>query len=520
MSSCSAPRLTLTTTATLVEMQIVVLPNATSYRVLHLYASAPCSHFSILPVFVSMSDLPALGNHSPLTGPVTHAQPPSSSTATSPNSPARASSDIDDHDIALTWIDRLIDDLKTSTFGFYAATPNLASMAQFFLGGGSGDVAIIKNGTNNDVVELLLSGIFEIDRELFFMNVDGGFPSSNMFNREFVDTKLTCLLIPVQNDIAFSSARDDYDAIIANIKALEKLIPLKKGESVQSCLRESGGKPCIRISHSLFVVCLFSLLHSQLILMLLLLQKKDDDADAETAAEDGKTSSSSHLIACLTILPLEKLTMEWPVHEQVKTALARAALTHNISPLLAYDKDHTPIAPKNYHRKLCGAIVQVHFALIHYFIKQSKKSVFTAVTREIVVLRAPLAAPLNPLKRGRLTNGPIISSSKRERLVSFTFSIAFWYYNVCRTELINAINFEVSATKTNYAFLRLTDAYLLLFPNFDDSFLTIQSCLKFRHNIYLGLTLPTNRLFSPVLLPNLELYNLIVSYLLSCQLAM
>ena len=84
---------------------------------------------------------------------------------------------------------------------------------------------------------------------------------------------------------------------------------------------------------------------------------------------------------------------------------------HNISPLPAYNEDHSLIAPNDYQRKLCGAIVQVHFALIHYFIKQSKKSVFTAVTREILVLRAPVPAPLNPLKRARLTDGPAIGSS-------------------------------------------------------------------------------------------------------------
>jgi len=421
VSSCSSLLyLTLNTTGFLNQKQIGALPMPPPI-LSNIYI---CLQRPKLAIFVPsfslvMADLPAVEHHSPLSQSIPNPLP----TSNVVHHPPLSDTDVDDDNISSTWIDHLIDDLKRSNFGFYTATPNLASMAQFFLGGGSGDIAIVKNNRDNEVVELLLSGIFEIDRELFFMNADGGFPSSNMFNRKFIDTKLTCLLIPVQNnEDAFSSARNDYNAIISNIKALEKLIPLKKGESVQSCLRESGGKPCIQISHSLFVVCLlFSLLLFQFILMYRFLQKNDDDADAESAAQDGKKCTHSFLICLLTFFPLERLTAQWPVHERAKAALASAALTHNISPLLAYDEDHTPIPPKNYQRKLCGAIVQVHFALVHYFIKQSKKSVFTAVTREIVVLRAPL----NPLKRGCFTGEPSIASSKRECFVSIMTSLAF-----------------------------------------------------------------------------------------------
>ena len=80
--------------------------------------------------------------------------PPSSANPLmSQNSPTLTSSAFDlpsDHssttesDKEMNWIDYLIDSLKTSRVGFYAATPNLASFAEFFPGGGSGDVAIVK----------------------------------------------------------------------------------------------------------------------------------------------------------------------------------------------------------------------------------------------------------------------------------------------------------------------------------------------------------------------------------------
>ena len=72
----------------------------------------------------------------------------------------------------------------------------------------------------------------------------------------------------------------------------------------------------------------------------------------------------------------------------------------------AFDEGLNPIAPNDYQKKLCDAIVQVHFGLVHYFIKQEKKSVFTAVLHEMVVLRAPPAVPVNPLKHGRLSDSP------------------------------------------------------------------------------------------------------------------
>lgn len=171
------------------------------------------------------------------------------STQNSPIHPSSATETKNDYN----YVNHLIDDLKRSRVAFYAATPNLVSHADFFLCGSGGDVAVVKK-ERQDITELLLSGIFKIDCQLFFMNADGGFSMSNLFNRDFVDTKLTCHLIPVQNDATFSTAQNDFDAIIANVKALERLIPLKKGESLNSCIKESAGKPCIRISHSLFVV--------------------------------------------------------------------------------------------------------------------------------------------------------------------------------------------------------------------------------------------------------------------------
>ena len=148
----------------------------------------------------------------------------------------------------------LIDYLRRSDSGLYVGAPNLALRAEFFMGGLTGDILVPKN-SGKKPPELLLSGIFEIDWQNFFMAPDGGYTLSNAFNRSFVDTKLSCQLIAVQRDANFALAHSDFSAVITNIKALEKLIPQKKGNTSVLCIHDTGGQIGICINHALFAVC-------------------------------------------------------------------------------------------------------------------------------------------------------------------------------------------------------------------------------------------------------------------------
>ncbi|KIO11879.1 hypothetical protein M404DRAFT_20467 [Pisolithus tinctorius Marx 270] len=261
--------------------------------------------------------------------------------------------------------------LKTNTLAFYGTTPQLASHAEFFQGGFSGDIAVVKD-SGDETTELLISGIFQVDRQNFFMGPEGAYMPSGAFKREFSETKLSCQLIAVQKDAAFKTACADFPAIVGNVRALEKLIPSKKGTTLVSCIREANGVTSIQVSHSLFT-------------------KKDENVDLDTASVE------------------EARTAEWPVQERTRMALEHAATTHMVCPLPAFDQNHASIVPGDYLRKLCGAVVIVHFALIHYYFKQDKKSVFSGVLREMVVLREPPPPPTNPLKRSVYGSGPSFS---------------------------------------------------------------------------------------------------------------
>jgi hypothetical protein len=96
----------------------------------------------------------------------------------------------------------------------------------------------------------------------------------------------------------------------------------------------------------------------------------------------------------------------WPVSDRCKGYLHELMSSHNIQPLPAYDENHDLIPPSQYESKLKGALVKVHMAIYHHRIKSSKRDIFNAVLRELIVLAPPAAMPTSPFKRRRLNEGP------------------------------------------------------------------------------------------------------------------
>ena len=120
----------------------------------------------------------------------------------------------------------------------------------------------------------------------------------------------------------------------------------------------------------------------------------------------------------LTLVTAESLSSEfdmasWPVSDCCKDHLHELVSSHNIQPLPAYDENHNLISPSQYESKLKGALVEVHMAIYHHHIKSSKRDIFNAVLRELIVLAPPAALPTSPFKRRRLKEGP--STERRNK---------------------------------------------------------------------------------------------------------
>ncbi|KAI6004360.1 hypothetical protein F5J12DRAFT_893450 [Pisolithus orientalis] len=192
-----------------------------------------------------------------------------------------------------------------------------ASCAKFFFSGTTGDVTIVK-GDSDNVTELVLSGILEINHQGFFMAPEGGYNPRNAFGHKFSETKLTCNLLTMQHDAVYSFTQQDFPHIISNIRSLEKLMPLEKGETLLSSIQESHDMPCIHLSHALFT-------------------KKDNDNDPDSITQN------------------EDATAVWLMLDDIKDMLSHATSTHYISSLPAFDIHGMPILPVDYAQLLSGA---------------------------------------------------------------------------------------------------------------------------------------------------------------------
>ncbi|KAG1722366.1 hypothetical protein EDD22DRAFT_935595 [Suillus occidentalis] len=188
-----------------------------------------------------------------------------------------------------------------------------------------------------------------------------------MFNGKFADAKLSCHLVPTRHkDFRFSS--DDFPAIYDNF-----------------AIHTAAGINSIKLVHHLFTV-----------------KPTEESQDQYTINPQGDDTSSD----TATNLGSEFEISNWPVADRCKGHLADLAQTHIVNPLPAYDTDHQLIPPTQYESKLCGTVVEVHFAFFHHHIQRSKRHIFNAVLRELIVLRPPSNMPSSLLKRCNIGTGP------------------------------------------------------------------------------------------------------------------
>lgn len=95
----------------------------------------------------------------------------------------------------------------------------------------------------------------------------------------------------------------------------------------------------------------------------------------------------------------------WPVKSDVaKESLHGMKTTHRPIPIPAYDVNGSLIAPSDYHRRLQGALAQIHFTLVHWSIREKEEKLdrYVADIYQIRILEGPLyGGPATPKRKRR-----------------------------------------------------------------------------------------------------------------------
>jgi len=140
---------------------------------------------------------------------------------------------------------------------YYVGDANIASKAKFFVGNVKKGNVLVINNQDTKPTKFLLCSAFEIDKWDFYFVADGNFNLNNKFGFQLADVKASCHLVPICHDNSFRFSHDDYATAMANIQAIEKLIPTFKGKMIISVLypmSETGSSQSIKLLHNLFQV--------------------------------------------------------------------------------------------------------------------------------------------------------------------------------------------------------------------------------------------------------------------------
>ncbi|KAG1722861.1 hypothetical protein EDB19DRAFT_1916434 [Suillus lakei] len=276
----------------------------------------------------------------------------------------------------------VLNKLQTSPRGFYAAMPRLVYCTEYFSGGRDGNILITK-GLDHDE-EFIIYGVFQISCNDFCFTPDGNFNPVNVFHGRLADLNLSCWLTAGRNKaIKFSS--QDFPAVLGNLSTFEKLVPRERFYETLSVIQDTIGHRSIKLTHCLFEA----------------IDKVQDDTSNSNNNSNSSTSAT----------PTDGLGSEfniatWPVADRCKGHLQDIISEHNICPLPAYDENHVLIPPLQYEVKLKGALVEVHMAFCHNYVKKSKHNIFNAVLQELIVLSPPAPMPSSPFKCCHLNDGP------------------------------------------------------------------------------------------------------------------
>ena len=150
--------------------------------------------------------------------------------------------------------DEILQNLRNRTDSHYLGNQDLDKKSEYFIGGVTGNQLVLIADDDNPI-EFLVTGVFEIDRRDFYFTADANFDPSNKFNGQFSKSKATCRLLPVKRHPMYDFAKKHFPMYISSIAALERKAPAPQTATIQSSIVNTDeGSQAIKLTHALFQV--------------------------------------------------------------------------------------------------------------------------------------------------------------------------------------------------------------------------------------------------------------------------
>ncbi len=95
---------------------------------------------------------------------------------------------------------------------------------------------------------------------------------------------------------------------------------------------------------------------------------------------------------------VDEETESWPVPPELRTDLDALKFEFQVAPLHVF-KSGEFVEPQAVNGMLENALVDIHFALRHYFFREKKEDSFNASIEQITILQLGTPLPMSPYKR-------------------------------------------------------------------------------------------------------------------------
>ncbi|OCH87123.1 hypothetical protein OBBRIDRAFT_837650 [Obba rivulosa] len=245
-----------------------------------------------------------------------------------------------------------------------------------------------------------VTAVGQISSDDFWMSPDGNWTKPTKYTPTFDRVKLSCTLEP---------APDSELQRKASVQGPENCSGL--------FFKKADGATHVRLRHRLFEVRFICTYSSSPFVLTSCLSSLQKCSPSDEGSDNGEIEED---------LGPDFQIKNWPCFtDAAKDAIEKMHDSHRVIPIPVYDKNDKLIPPSEYRAMLPGAIVEVHFTITHWHIKDrdakakghdnSTDSFSADVYAMHIVKPAMPFNPSTPRKRKVSTRSPITSPTKKRR---------------------------------------------------------------------------------------------------------